>query len=283
MPLESGNASPIEIVRPFEPRPDISHVIFDFDGTISWLRHGWPELMSGIFTRYIQISNLQQTWAPATIALQDHLLSEILSQNGKPTIFQMRSFAETMMRLGGKSPSPEDLLEEYQSTLDRKIIERMGRVRNGDRLVEDYLIFGARKLVEALAKRGLKLIILSGTIEHRVKEEADFLQVSHYFKHHIYGGHADPGQFSKKAVIERLLREEKIEGRHLLSFGDGPVELQNTDEIGGLAVGVASDEMENGSGKADTHKREQLILAGAHMIIADYRQPEQLLKKILGT
>src|ERR1051325_5888664 len=54
-------------------------------------------------------------------------------------------------------------------------------------------------------------------------------------------------QSSKRAVIERLLREEKIGGAQLLSFGDGPVEIRLTKEFGGLAVGVASDEEMNGS------------------------------------
>ncbi len=29
----------------YRPRPRVSHVVFDFDGTLSWLRHGWPEMM----------------------------------------------------------------------------------------------------------------------------------------------------------------------------------------------------------------------------------------------
>ena len=27
----------------------VTHVVFDFDGTLSWLRHGWPELMLEVF------------------------------------------------------------------------------------------------------------------------------------------------------------------------------------------------------------------------------------------
>ena len=28
--------------RRFEPRPNIQHVVFDFDGTLSLVREGWP-------------------------------------------------------------------------------------------------------------------------------------------------------------------------------------------------------------------------------------------------
>ena len=48
-------------------------------------------------------------------------------------------------------------------------------------------------------------------------------------------------------VIERILRENAIEGGTCSSFGDGYVEIENTKEVGGLAVAVASDEANNGS------------------------------------
>ena len=43
----------IEFARPVSPRPRISHAIFDFDGTVSWLRHGWPEIMRELFREYL--------------------------------------------------------------------------------------------------------------------------------------------------------------------------------------------------------------------------------------
>ena len=35
----------IEIVREIEDRPVPRHVLFDFDGTLSLVREGWPEVM----------------------------------------------------------------------------------------------------------------------------------------------------------------------------------------------------------------------------------------------
>ena len=63
-----------------------------------------------------------------------------------------------------------------------------------------------------------------------------------YFGQRIYGAQDDYKTFSKKMVIERILRENEIRGESLLSFGDGYVEIENTKEAGGLAVAVASDE-----------------------------------------
>ena len=74
------------------------------------------------------------------------------------------------------------------------------------------------------------------------------LDVTRYFGPRIYGALDDYKSFSKKMVIERILRENAIPGEQLLAFGDGYVEIENTKGVGGLAVAVASDEAHNGSG-----------------------------------
>ena len=60
-------------------------------------------------------------------------------------------------------------------------------------------------------------------------------------------------------VIDRIIAENAIKGEQLLSFGDGYVEIQNTKEVGGLAVAVASDEANNGSGRMDPWKLERSL------------------------
>ena len=67
----------------------------------------------------------------------------------------------------------------------------------------------------------------------------------------------------RQDTFQRLLHEEGITGENLLSFGDGPVEISSTKELGGLAIAVCSDESHNGSGVMDTFKRKQLFDAGA--------------------
>jgi hypothetical protein len=83
-------------------------------------------------------------------------------------------------------------------------------------------------------------------------------------------------------VIDRILREHQISGAHLLAFGDGYVEIQNTKEAGGLAVAVASDEAHNGSGRVDEWKRQRLLGVGADVVIPDYRDAEPLLRLVLA-
>jgi len=83
-------------------------------------------------------------------------------------------------------------------------------------------------------------------------------------------------------VIQRILRENRIQGEQLLSFGDGYVEIQNTKEAGGLAVAVASDEAHNGSGRFDEWKHRRLLGVGADLVIPDFRDAKALLKCIFS-
>jgi len=143
-------------------------------------------------------------------------------------------------------------------------------------------VHGARALLEALRQRDFQLFILSGTLEERVREEAELLDLAKYFGDQIYGSSVDEVKFSKRAVLELLLREQQVPAAQLLSFGDGPVEIGLTKAIGGLAVAVASDEEENGSGKMHPQKRAQLKDAGADIVIPDYRDADSLVECLLG-
>jgi len=258
-------------------RRDISHVVFDFDGTLSWLRHGWPRLMAGIFRQYYPVRP-----GETEHQILDLHLSDILSRNGKPTIYQMIAFCDRVRARGARCPEPEALRREYQDRLDALIAERSAQLTGGAARPDDFVVHGGRAVLDKLRARGARLIILSGTREDRVREEARLLQVTDYFGPHIYGSGDDPEQFSKRQVIERLLSEEKIPGRQLLSFGDGPVEILETKAVGGVAIGVASDEERNGSGQADPWKTRQLTDAGADAIIADFREPDNLVDAIFG-
>jgi phosphoglycolate phosphatase-like HAD superfamily hydrolase len=271
-----------ETTAPFAPRPQISHVVFDFDGTLSWLRHGWPELMAGLFLRHLPEAQHKVAPEEEFSSIHDLLLNDILSLNGKSSIFQMERCAERVVAHGGPKLDPQQMLSEYQAALQAAVRERSTQINDGHSRPEDFVVHGARSLLELLRARNLVLIILSGTLEPQVKAEAELLGIASFFGRHIYGGTADLQKSSKKAVIERLLNEEGIAGEHLLSFGDGPVEIRLTKAAGGLAVGIASDEDRNGSGLMDPHKRRQLREAGADLLIADYRNPALLLESLLG-
>ena len=256
----------------FAPRPRLSHAVFDFDGTLSWLRHGWPELMCQVFLPYYPMRPEE-----SAAEVRRELLAEILSNNGRPSIFQMTQFVERVQSRQAEAPAPEALLEQYQSRLDQIIAERSELILHQNAQVDEFVVLGARGMLEILHRRGLKLFVLSGTLEERVKQEADLLDLARYFDGRIFGSAPDSARFSKRAVLDKILAEENIRGENLLCFGDGPVEIFHAQELGGLAVAVASDEDHNGSGRMDPAKHAQLISAGAHVLIPDYRDAAALV------
>jgi phosphoglycolate phosphatase-like HAD superfamily hydrolase len=263
-------------LRPgFLPRPRASHVIFDFDGTLSWLRHGWPETMCEIFLRYYPMRA-----GESESAVRQELVAEILSTNGQPSIVQMEKFVQRAQSRQAKVPAPEELLQQYQDRLDRVIAERSELILRKEARADEFVVWGARALLDLLQKRALRLTILSGTLETRVKEEAELLDLARYFDGRIYGSPAAPGGFSKRTVLDKIIADGKLRGEELVCFGDGRVEIFHARELGGLAVAVASDENHNGSGQMDPVKRSQLIEAGAHVVVADYRDATTLARTL---
>ena len=266
-----------EFVPGFAPRPNITHVLFDFDGTLSLIREGWPEVMVPMFAEMLPSVAGETEEQRRRLCLDD-----IMRLNGKQTIYQMIQLAERVRERGATPREPLWYKHEYLRRLDARIHARTDGIRNGSVARDDFLVHGARALLENLQRRGLTLYLASGTDEVFVKQEAELLEVTRYFGRHIYGALDDYRSFSKKMVIERILRENSIGGDRLLSFGDGYVEIENTKEAGGLAVAVATDEAHNGSGRIDEWKRQRLLGVGADVVIADYRDAEALLKRILG-
>jgi phosphoglycolate phosphatase len=194
----------------------------------------------------------------------------------------MIQLADRIRERGGEPREPLWYKHEYLRRLDVRIRDRLEGLRQGSIKPEELLVHGAQGLLENLRERGLPLYLASGTDEVFVKQEAELLGLNPYFGKRIYGAQDDYKSFSKKMVIERILRENEIQGAHLLSFGDGYVEIENTKEVGGLAVAVASDEAHNGSGHMDEWKRDRLSGVGADLVIPDFRDAAPLLELILG-
>ena len=86
------------------PGRRLSHVVFDFDGTLSWLRHGWPDIMLEIFRRHLPRQEGEDE------AAVDGLLRRIvLGMNGDPTLLQMIRFAALARERGWRLDRTVDL------------------------------------------------------------------------------------------------------------------------------------------------------------------------------
>ena len=275
MQSTSRFAGRVEFRQGFQKRPGLTHVLFDFDGTLSLIRQGWPDVMVPLFTEILPQVPGETDEQRRQLAFED-----IMRLNGKQTIYQMIQLAERVRERGGTPGEPLDYKHEYLRRLDERIRHRVEGIRAGSIPRDELTVFGTRALLEALSSRGLALYLASGTDEQFVKAEAEALGLTHYFKGHIYGAQDDYKKFSKKMVIDRILAENRIPGDSLLAFGDGYVEIENTKQVGGFAVAVASDEANNGSGQFDAWKHQRLMGVGADLCIPDYRDLDALMETL---
>jgi phosphoglycolate phosphatase-like HAD superfamily hydrolase len=266
----------VEFADQFAPRPGIRHVLFDFDGTLSLLREGWPDVMVPMFAEM-----LPRRAGESEADLRRLMFDDIMRLNGKQTIYQMMQFADRVRERGGNPHEPLWYKHEYLRRLNERIAGRLAALQDGAP-PERFLVHDARALLELLRARGVALYLASGTDELYVRREAALLRIDNFFGGHIYGALDDYKRFSKKLVIERILSEHRVGGNELLAFGDGYVEIQNTKEAGGLAVAVATDEANNGSGLIDPWKRDRLRGVGADAVIPDYRDAAALLACLFG-
>jgi phosphoglycolate phosphatase len=193
---------------------------------------------------------------------------------GKQTIYQMIQLAEEVEKRGGIALDPLEYKREYLQRLWARIEDRVADLKSGRCSPDDLMVPGAPDMLQALRARGITCYLASGTDRPYVLDEAQALGLPPYFGDHIYGALDDYQNFSKRMVIARILRENHLTGPELIAFGDGFVEIEDTKAVGGIAVGVASNE-DTRQG-IDPWKRERLIQAGADLIIPDFRECEAL-------
>jgi hypothetical protein len=85
----------------------------------------------------------------------------------------------------------------------------------------------------------------------------------------------DIKKFSKKMVIESIIKDNSLKEFEFAVIGDGPVEIREGKKRSGISIGIASDE-KNGNG-LNLNKRTKLIKAGADIIIPDFSEYQALL------
>jgi phosphoglycolate phosphatase len=267
----------IEIIHEIEQAISFRHVLFDFDGTLSLIREGWPEVMVAMMTEEILVTGTRET----AEKIRRHCYEFVMRLNGKQTIYQMIRLAEEIRARGGRPDDPLTYKQKYHSRLMEKIRHRRDSLRSGRAKPEDFLVAGAFGVLSVLRDMGLPMYLASGTDQKYVEEEAGLLGLIPYFGDHVYGAVDDYKRYSKKMVIERILRENKVDGAALLGFGDGYVEILNIKSSGGVAVAVASDEAGR-SGRSDAWKRDRLVGVGADLVIPDFQEKDALLGYLFG-
>ena len=258
-------------------RPGVfRYAVLDFDGTLSLVREGWQQIMVPFFTDELLATPEGSKQPPEDVALRVREFVTLLT--GKQTIYQCIRLAEEITALGGTPLDPQAYKDEYHRRLLERIDYRLKGLENGSIDPETLTVPGTYDLLDMFLRHGITPYLASGTDEVYVLKEAPLLGVDRWFGSRIYGAQREYKTFSKKMVIERIIRENSLAGPELIGFGDGYVEIENVREAGGFAVGVASNEAERKG--IDEWKRERLIRAGADIIIPDYSDIASLEKAL---
>lgn len=261
----------IEIVNPAAPRGRVRFALFDFDGTLSLIREGWQGVMIPYFVEELMATPNHEE--PDTVEAVVREFVEKLT--GKQTIYQCFALAEEVEKRGGAPREALEYKHEYLRRLWVRIEHRVAGLKAGAIEPDTMLVRGSRALLKALKERGATCYLASGTDLMYVQDEAAALKVDGYFAPHIYGALDSYKDFSKQMIIDRILQESDLHGPELVVLGDGYVEIENGKGVGGLTIGVASDEAH--PGEIDEWKRRRLIGAGADAIVRDFADLDPLL------
>lgn len=271
----------IELVERPAADFEIRYAIFDHDGTISTLRQGWEQVMEPMMVRAI-LGNSFQTVDRGTIErVTQRVRSFIDKTTGIQTLKQMHGLA-LMVREAGFVPEadvldPQGYKRIYNQALMRLVEERKQQVARGELAPEDFTLKNAVPLLRELREAGIRLYLASGTDEKDVILEAETLGYAPLFEGRIYGANQDMAHDAKRMVLDRILDEIGTDNAaRIATFGDGPVEIRETRKRGGLAIGVASDEIRRYG--LQPEKRARVIRAGAHFVVSDYSQLGAILR-----
>ncbi len=265
--------STVEVLRDVSRTQPPRCALFDFDGTLSLIREGWPQVMTPMM-----VAILKQSGTGESDEELERVVTDFVTElTGRQTIYQMIRLAKELEKRGGTPAHPQEYKSRYLDLLMEKIRHRRRRLRTGKARPADYLVPGTVRMLRALRERDVQLYLASGTDEQYVREEARLLELDGFFGNHIYGAREDYANHSKRRVIERILREHRIDGASLVGFGDGYVEIENVKSCGGIAVALATDEA-NPGGAPDPWKRTRLSAAGADLLVPDFRDWRVLIR-----
>lgn len=257
----------------------IKYAVFDHDGTISTLRHGWEAIMEPVMMKAILGDHYDIIDQVAFQKTQREVQDFIHKTTGIQTIYQMEGLVN-MVREAGFVPENQILdkfqyKQIYNDALMELVNKRMAKLQAGELAWQDYTMIGAVAFLEALRDRGVVMYLASGTDVDDVRNEATVLGYANLFDGGIYGALREYTQFSKKMIIERIIRENNLNGNELAVFGDGPDEIREGRRSGGISVGITSNEVQRHGHNLD--KRPRLVKAGAQLIIPDFSQYRKLV------
>src|SRR5205809_7021220 len=107
----------IEIINPQLPRGRFRFVLFDFDGTLSLIREGWPQVMIPMMVEVLRQTGTAESDAELTAAVEEF----VMRLNGRQTIYQMIQLTDEVRRRGGQPCDPLVYKHRYHDLLMPRI------------------------------------------------------------------------------------------------------------------------------------------------------------------
>jgi len=262
----------LEVLNPASRLGSVQAVLFDFDGTLSVIRHGWEQVMISVM-----LESICENQPPAP-EIKAEVTQYVDKSTGNLTIKQMQWLEETVRRYGVAKnlKRATEYKRIYLNRLLQPVYERLSQMDGSLETRQSWMVAGAQEFLLLLQQRGIKLFLASGTDQEYVAREAEALGIAHFFQGQIYGAQGDSEIDSKESVIQHILAAHGLFGEKLLVVGDGPAEIQYARQVGAITLGVACLEADRLS--LDERKRQRLIRAGADFIISNYLHSSELIK-----
>ncbi len=265
----------IEILNPDLARGRIRYALFDFDGTLSLIREGWQDVMVPMMVDLLLETPEHEDEATVEAVVRDY----VTRLTGKQTIYQMIQLADEIRNRGGRPLEPLAYKRMYLDRLSERIAGRIDGLKLGQIEPDSLMVPGSRAMLERVAQPGRRVLSCVGHRRALCARGGRRPRHCSLLRRHLRGERR-LRSFSKQMLIDRIIAEHELSGPEFVAFGDGFVEIEDTKRVGGIAVGVASDEARRSG--IDEWKRNRLIEAGADLIVPDFREQETLLAYLWG-
>src|SRR5438552_13624040 len=147
-----------EVLNPDLPRGRFRSVLFDFDGTLSLIREGWPQVMIPMMVQELQSTGTRESAVELTAAVEEF----VMRLNGRQTIYQMIQLADEVRRRRGQPRDPLQYKHRYHDLHMERIQSRLEALEAGTATAEEWTVPGSPALLDNLRRRGLTLYLASG-------------------------------------------------------------------------------------------------------------------------
>src|SRR5205809_1623502 len=132
----------IEILNPAIVRGGFRSALFDFDGTLSLLREGWPQVMIPMMVEVLQETGTAETSEELAGKVEEF----VMRLNGRQTIYQMIQLADEVRKRGGAPLDPLQYKHRYHDRLMARIEGRIAALERGKARPEEWTVPGSHAL-----------------------------------------------------------------------------------------------------------------------------------------